>query len=57
MESKRFLYIAIATFITVIVWVSLDILHSRSEVQVSQEVQSLLEPINPEFDQEVLNGI
>lgn len=57
MSGKQFLYIAAATFITVIIWVSLDIMHSRAEVQVPSEVQSLLEPINPNFDQEAINGL
>lgn len=55
MTSKQFLYIIIATFITVIAWVVLDIIHSRSEVQIPTEVNQLLEPVNPQFDQEAIN--
>lgn len=57
MSGKQFLYIVIATFITVMVWVVVDILHSRAQVQPPPEVQQLLEPINPNFDQEVINDL
>jgi len=57
MHSKQFFYIIIATFTTIIVWVVVDIIHSRSQVQIPKEVQELLEPISPTFDQEVLNDL
>lgn len=57
MNGKQFLYIAAATLITVVVWVTLDISRSRSQVQVAQEIQTLLEPISIEFDQEAINAL
>ena len=39
------------------VWVVLDIIHARSQVQTPPEVQQLLEPINPNFDQDTINGL
>lgn len=57
MSGKQFLYILIATFITVIIWVALDILHTRSQVPVSTEIQQLIEPINPVFDQEAIDSL
>lgn len=57
MSGKQFLYIVIATFITVIAWVVLDIIHTRSQVKPSNEVQQFLEPLNPAFDQEVISGL
>lgn len=56
MSGKQFLIILIITFITIVIWVSLDILRSRSQVQTAPEVQELLEPINPNFDIEALGG-
>lgn len=57
MNGKQFLYVVIATFITIMVWVAVDIIHSRSEVQIPPEVQTLLEPVSPTFDQEALNEL
>lgn len=56
MSGKQFLYIVIATFITVMAWVVLDILHSRESVQTPPEIKQLLEPINPQIDTTVING-
>lgn len=57
MTSKQFLYIAIATFITIFIWVAVDVARSRSAVAPPEEVQKLLEPISPNFDQEVINDL
>lgn len=57
MSGKQFLYIVIATFITVILWVTLDILHSRATVQTPPEIKQILEPINPNFDEETMNKL
>lgn len=57
MNSKQFLYIVIATFITVLGWAAFDILHTRSKVQTPSEVQKLMEPISPVFDQEAINAL
>lgn len=57
MTGRQVLLIVIATFITAIIWVVVDILHSRSQVQIPAQTQQLIEPIDPNFDQEVLNGL
>lgn len=57
MKGKQFLYIVIATFLTIIIWVVLDIVHARSKVQTQPEIQKLLEPVNPYFDQEVMDEL
>ncbi len=57
MSGKQFLYILIATFLTIMAWVATDIIHSRSEVQIPAEIKQLMEPINPNFDQEVVSGL
>ena len=55
MTGKQVLFIAIATFITVIIWVTSDIYHSRKQVTTPPEVQQLLEPIEPNFDKQALD--
>lgn len=57
MTNKQFLYIIIATFITVMIWVTLDIIRDQSKVQAPPEVTELLEPLNPNFDQETLDKL
>lgn len=57
MSSKRFLYIVIATFITVLGWAVFDIIHTRSKVQTPPEVKELLTPIEPTFDQDAINSL
>ena len=55
MDRKSFLIISIATFITVISWVVFDVLHTRAEVEIPPETQEVIQPINPNFDQEAIN--
>ena len=50
MTKKEFLFIAIATLITVIAWVVFDIIHKRSTVQLSSNTQKIIEPIDPNFN-------
>lgn len=57
MTSKQFLYIVIITVVTILAWVVLDILHARSSIEISSEVQQLIEPINPKLDQEAINEL
>lgn len=57
MNRKEWLFIAIATFITVCAWAIFDILHTRSNVDISPKVQELIEPIEPEFDQEAIKSL
>lgn len=51
---KEFLIVIIATFITIVVWITFNILHRVSQVKVSDKVQEVIEPINPNFDLEGL---
>lgn len=57
MTGKHFLYIVIITLITVLIWFGLDIVHSRSKVQVKPEVQQLMTPVNPNFDTNLINDL
>lgn len=57
MSGRYFLYIIIATLITVLIWFGVDIYRSRTKVQISPEVKQLLEPVNPNFDQRLINEL
>lgn len=57
MTGRQFLYIIIATCITILIWVVLDIIQDRSRVQPPMDVQLHLEPIDPNFDKEVIDGL
>lgn len=50
MTKKRWLILAILTFLTVCGWVIANILHTRTSVEIPPKVQELIEPLNPEFD-------
>lgn len=57
MSGKQFLYIIIATLITVLVWFGVDIYRFQSTVQISPEIQQILEPVNPNFDATLINDL
>ncbi|MBI4039778.1 hypothetical protein HY389_00280 [Candidatus Daviesbacteria bacterium] len=57
MSGKQLAIIIAATFITIVLWVIFDIVHTRSEVKIPDNVSKLLEPVNPNFDQQTLNGL
>lgn len=57
MSGRQFFYILIATLITVIIWATLDILHSRAKIQPPEEVQKLLDPIDPNLDTDTINSL
>ncbi len=54
MNKKEWLIAAILTFITIFSWVIFDIIHTRSQVEVSAKLQQVIEPINPNFNTEGL---
>jgi hypothetical protein len=54
MTRKEFLIIAIATLITIIAWVSFDILHARAIVKPTPDVEDAITPIDPNFNTGVL---
>lgn len=57
MSGRYFLYIVIATFITILIWFGMEIAHTRSKSQVAPDVAPLLEPVNPNFDPNVINDL
>lgn len=50
MDKKQWLIAMILTFITICFWVGFEILHKRSETQITPEVKELIESINPNID-------
>lgn len=50
MTRKGWLIAAVLTLITILSWVIFDVLHTRSKVEIPSQVQSIIEPINPNFD-------
>ena len=50
MSKKEWLIAAILTFITILAWVISDAIHTRSEVQIPQKLQEVIEPISPDFN-------
>lgn len=50
MTRKGWLIAVVLTFITVIAWVILDIIHTRSQVEIPSKVQGVIEPISPDFN-------
>lgn len=57
MLSKEFLIIAITTLITIASWVTFDIIHSRTQVKTTSNIEELTRPINPNFDLEGFNQL
>lgn len=50
MTKKEWLIAAVLTFITVTAWVIFDVIHTRSAVQIPQQQQEIMEPINPDLN-------
>lgn len=57
MNKTEFVVIIIFTFIVIMAWVIADIIHTRPSVPLNPNLQSVLDPINPEFDQNAINKI
>lgn len=56
MMSKKWLIIGILTFLTICAWVVSDILHSRASVEIPPETQTVIEPIDPNFNTSVIES-
>lgn len=50
MNRKEWLIAVIITFITICAWVIFDIFHTRSQVEIPQKLQEIIEPISPDFN-------
>jgi len=56
MNKKEWFIVAVLTFITIVIWVVFDILHTRAQVEIPSQLQQVIEPINPQFNLEGLNS-
>src|ERR1700731_4779064 len=54
---RNFLAILLFTFLVVVTWVTSNILHTKSAVPITSELEQALLPINPNFDQSTLDLI
>lgn len=50
MDRKLFFIISIVTLITVVTWVIADVIHSTTNVEISPDIQKVIEPLSPDFD-------
>lgn len=57
MTKKELFIIVIATFITILAWATFDILHTRANVEISPELQQVIEPLDPNFDTEAIKAL
>lgn len=58
MNSRQFAIVATITFLVGMVWLATDIIfRTKASIPISSKLQSLLEPVNPNFDLKVLERI
>ena len=50
MTRKEWLIAVILTFVTILAWVTFDIIHTRAQVEIPQKTQEIIEPISPDFN-------
>jgi len=50
MLHKEWLIAVIITFITISAWVIFDIFHTRSQVEIPQQLQEIIVPISPDLN-------
>lgn len=58
MRNKQFLTLVIITFFVGMVWLIADIIfNTKASIPISDKLQTLLEPVNPNFNARVLEII
>lgn len=57
MDRKSLFIISIITLITIICWVIFDVIHARAKTEIPPETQKLIEPIDPNFDQQTIDSL
>ncbi len=55
--SKQIYFFVLVTFITLVIWVIFDVLHNRAAVRPTPDVQKVIEPVDPNFDQDTINQL
>jgi len=51
------MFILIITFIVTVLWIASSIINTKPSEEVSADLQTALEPLNPNFDQKTLDRI
>ena len=54
-NSKEFLILVLLTAFVILVWISSDIYRVRTNIELTPNLQKVLEPINPNFDKQTLD--
>lgn len=57
MSGKDFLILSILTLLTVVAWIVSDAYHAAVTSTVTEVEKKLMEPLNPTFDQKVINAL
>ena len=58
MNSRQFAIIIVITFFVGMVWVGADIIfNTKASIEISDKLQVLLEPVNPNFNERVLKSV
>ncbi|HLB60777.1 MAG TPA: hypothetical protein VJL83_04200 [Patescibacteria group bacterium] len=57
MNSKEWLFLSIVTFLTVMTWTVYDVYHAAITSTLTPYQQTLLKPLDPAFDSNVLDRI
>lgn len=57
MTKNQFIFVLITTFIVTVFWIVADIIHTQPSVPVNPKVETLLDPVNPNFDKSILEKI
>lgn len=57
MIRQRWFIAAVLTFLTICAWVIFDILHTRAGVEIPAKTQEVIEPIDPDFNTNVLESV
>jgi hypothetical protein len=57
MNNRQFVFVTIVTFIVIVIWIIADILHTRPSVEVNPKLNTLLTPVNPNFNPKIIAQI
>ncbi len=56
-KNHYWLYVAVLTLITAIIWVTVTMLGKQKETTISPEVQKVMTPLDPTLDQSTLTKL
>lgn len=56
-KNKKIILVALFTFFTVFLWIGAEVYLSLTEPKVPQNLQKLIKPLNPNFDENTLNSL